>query len=1720
MFYYRRLCRNFSPDAKWMKLAYFVLLYLNCLDGKVDRSYYMSVTEKHWSHFERVISQAIRSKETLQAWCLKFSSGIDIFKYAEEGSLNVDTAEDFAFFLSKLRDSALKVSAPRTVKSKSPDDPPFVPSMEELKALRRTDSETGLLYEQYDFVLRQFAEVGQFLTKSMAASTSEPFSHEELSQRNLISLLHYDREYDRLSHLLAQLECHFSSTPQAEGDYLGLLLFNSSGDQSVEAMGTSQVELNVMDFVKSLRFTMGEDFTVPKSKRTTKLHNLHPHLLDEVLVLIVQACSCKEDELLVYLVPLVERGFYQAAMAIIDRYHKERLRFAFDDWNVLHAIYKCADGSIESGIRSRTLPLSLSSPRPDQVCIVSPLHYAIRDGHQAFIEKFFDAFPNYPVDLMSLQTYVAESRLYRQWTTFVSAATKIFSFKTFSPLTNTIFPPQWRIDRCNVDQHYSFFKHNCLAMMAFNHIPQRLSSPAQPCTHITRTAATHDHIGLRLVAMMDGTWLSMEEVVSNYNNFARALPTPTSLIGQGSLCHLLIARLCETLSNDCFGLDVLDSYINRVPNLVPCAFLPMSNHSPSPFFRLLEQHKYVLAWHIWQMGNQASNNLHDGDLENDSVIDLKQIVLNKHEIELRTLNETFLGTVPSQKPNKTMLRLIDYLQTKRDSSALTHCAACLSYCEAAWMQLTDSPKAAIFVQQTSRSDLMRIDCIIRARQVLSILQITYNQLFDGAHQPDFVHLSPSFLCRRVTASMYRQLKLLVVGWLHPKLTGGSIQIHDHQLIFHNARFSCLNYLPDELRSYKSASILNKENFINFYLQTTEGKNGRTLGGLSVPSVIHSKAEDVHALDSISYACLVLEYARSVCLARASCIVSYQEDVSNIIASSYAMHPLSVIRRDIFRLTSSIHRLQTKSDTQSRGLSARISLIDHITSSDVLLLLNFSATYSKRLKRLREIIVASLQAILADLGKANHGKILKRLESNRTVGIGNDDHHAAANPDTSYPTHESDMAVIKNDILPRLCSLKIADFWRTGKFPVFRKAFESFEIAERDVMIDVVQTLKKGNFVEVTEEEEANIYFAFQSQAKIMHNIATGDSPEHRLYSKSAMETVAKLQRCLQLASELYWFVSSCYGLIQESVTSTIYDNDVSIILSPEIHRHPLLALIKGRETKFDESNCLRINLVKGTVSADAAAAGFLKVQYKGLCVLDIAALNGDVVVVEAIMTNARTEDLVLLPSFSHLVWRILFCAEPGSKRYEKCIRLLLQRHFPVLAPTTESLSCIDLACIKQMPDLVCDLLDLTIAQVSQMASSSSSDLITMQERLQWKFHSSLAGLVAIAMQLDSKEEQLSDSSRRAYKAVLTSLRTAMMTKSFSVSNVLLNFDQKLKTDITKFNKYMCDFQPPSAHSWSELLCERFVTSWQIMQHERRYLQGSLVIKDVEHFSKKFLEWKDLSFGKQDTQDTNSYYREIRRRIEAVPESGPKEWTLLDLAVVANDDTLFEKQLAVGQATSLSMEEQCELLRVIANLHRKEMAEMLLQANGKALLLENGIRFQSSILQELLEQRQTERGQDIIRVLVAHGCRLPMDDFIATVVGGKAGDAYLAVLLASLLVEATPVCQEEYVEHLCSWRSAQEETLLHIIARRGLTRLASVYIRQVSGDVETTDAFGYTALQCAIATGHAEVTKAMRAVCPEYIRNALERVVYALQEHRLKCVIERSQEFLRLKDAGK
>jgi hypothetical protein len=92
-------------------------------------------------------------------------------------------------------------------------------------------------------------------------------------------------------------------------------------------------------------------------------------------------------------------------------------------------------------------------------------------------------------------------------------------------------------------------------------------------------------------------------------------------------------------------------------------------------------------------------------------------------------------------------------------------------------------------------------------------------------------------------------------------------------------------------------------------------------------------------------------------------------------------------------------------------------------------------------------------------------------------------------------------------------------------------------------------------------------------------------------------------------------------------------------------------------------------------------------------------------------------------------------------------------------------------------------------------------------------------------------------------------------------------------------------------------------------------------------------------------------------------------------------------------------------------------------------------------------------------------------------------------------------------------SSSWSLLIHLFIRRRQVALVRFWLHRVSANTLVEDSEGYTALDTAIGTGDAAITRQMKPLLPIFLRKTLVRMTRALHALRLRRVIARSEAFL-------
>ena len=1089
---------------------------------------------------------------------------------------------------------------------------------------------------------------------------------------------------------------------------------------------------------------------------------------------------------------------------------------------------------------------AVSSSIDDVVYQISPILLALLDGNHQFISTYFRCFPKFPLAFAQLYDIIDELQLYDAGAKLFS---ELFLYKAddFGPLGSIVVQPQplsscYSSKRCDPQIH-TVSHRNHAAIKGFYRL---LCIQANECylnrkvvTPLRKNYSTVDKSFLydylmesscstlsenkdsTKMHLMDGTRISINAVKNNRYLLMRALPSPPISPGfykkSLTLLHLLAAN----------GLfDSMELLIKSNPDWI--FFLDFPDKSGySPLYHCLFHQQYPLVQKWLELQISHTNNQFGVQLISSDVV--KKIVgeiyrpkfslvkwiqsYNKNAmIHLRSKQASLDVALTRSDPGH---KIFDSISTFRIAtkgihydSLLQKLSLMLQYTHSLWEVITQRDFIKFVHFSVSSSLWSKMDSIVRARQVLTILGIPYSYLTNattatnssaGSHSEletaqnrsrTIFEFEPHALLQKITPSIQNQLKYLISGWFRTRLCEArkiqpnsiAAAISDCLFTYHLENENCIQFglrLASKVKITKNSMSLNsgnsgksvildeesramvmKELVRIEMISNMENSVGNGNYGWNISDAAGKHVDELY--DALQSAFLLIEFARCLCSCRLLTLASFEKknsfksdklerlsrafigtnDNSISIQSGlrFKHHPLHLLNQQLQHHEKQLQWLSRLSSQKlTSGLSHRLQLLDLLLPSEFRSFLKFNPAYSKRVSILKEILCDGLMALMMDLGKPQYCELLTRLllssrfsNSTTVEAFPNQASGTATSISKNHNGILSDDIGSLEIVLQMLCSLEVKDFWfGGGSRKKFMQVFESLIVRpsaslDGQLLVDIIRILKNGELLDITDDEEQNIEVMFSAM-----------NPDLKLttFRREQMihEVIDQLRITLKVSSELYWFLTSIYGLLSRSRANSSsskmdifedeFSEDLSINVIASNHCDPRLMLAKphpffenfaftDRERKckinwkschnISYSGCLdkifhlvvRENHMETTLKLIQQAVVFgnfelLKQNQTALRIIGATpSLQKDVeyLVFYALMLCPVDCSKVLEESFKIHYDHALAPTIQLFDQYCKCIHMLLTHRFPISSPRNHAkFSTIDLALIKKMP---------------------------------------------------------------------------------------------------------------------------------------------------------------------------------------------------------------------------------------------------------------------------------------------------------------------------------------------------------------------------------------------------------------------------------------------------
>lgn len=1038
------------------------------------------------------------------------------------------------------------------------------------------------------------------------------------------------------------------------------------------------------------------------------------------------------------------------------------------------------------------------------------------------------------------------------------------------------------------------------------------------CSYVLESTHTSPSGSLRSldakrVVLMDGTILPVAMVIDNVYNLFRALPQPCLRPGYTRALQTTLLHLAAQHSD----LDFISRLLKNSSSTAPSGtsqskqwwmiFIEVSDRvGKTPLTYLMEAGHYSFVQELLLRYSEQDSSVSSSLAATSGMAvtknsclypqlhDLDHLAMVWNHAKLQDLQATqHRLQIPDEAgaqidSNKQYLHSFASLLRAQPraiqiNSSLMKLSICLQYSQYLWNTIIVQRDFMRFVQYSvSSSFWSKMDSMVRARQVLSLLNIPFSYLTNTTTKKEAMFdFHPTALYQRIPVALYQQLKILLSGWFRMRCLSSK----STSTAASNSRQHCNTMLLEDCLFQHHVETSNCVSFgmsglsIDDYLHvmTTTNKAKKTTKGSSahptaqVADIIKlemlsnrentpiasssnmfsnnivdtaSKSFDI-IYDALQSAYLILEFARSIVQCRTLAIVTYEAKgiagatrssdaskgiVANKAESSnpsqyvqirYADHPLQHQHNQYLhyqqQLTYLQQRVQGSISSESnqgdmkKGLQQRMLFCDFIKIPELKTFLTLPTCYScicsssssssshdsnntskNRLSIIRDLVMDGLINLLYDVDQASYGELICRLHllsssTTSTTGTGTSGGNTALaemllQPNSSTTANGtlghkgarlSDSEDVLTSLLTLLQSFTIADFWcctnskgtKSGsaeekRFPHFMSKFGASSIKQGgNLLISMIQSLKKGDVLTIAAEEETYLNKLFRDQATgnttAAGNMTMKLTPQRR--EQMLQDTMQALSTAYKLCSYFYWMLTSIYGLIHHSTSSeevmasghlplyssTLYDEDVACGKSQALH--PLLLLSTPVLKFWTRDNTLtKVHHNRQRqhhmfhVQRKLAMQSILKLRHnpniypnKAIVkqALDIAILSGDYMFANELLAGKQVKDLLSDVSihFKYLLLAALlqcpsytFLHKTGKEEsYHKrvtciqCVQLLLDHHFPTafpdtsVAPMMSTVWCFLIAAWKNMPMDVLDRLWIRVVKEAERQNDQS-----------------------------------------------------------------------------------------------------------------------------------------------------------------------------------------------------------------------------------------------------------------------------------------------------------------------------------------------------------------------------------------------------------------------------
>ena len=845
---FRLICKKFTPDKKWIKLAYCVHRLVRALPTSLALKGQAEPTVGEipdvidltsWKAFLSLMSKASKTSEQIDALTTNMTEALRrVFTphallhqsdnaTPEEMEVCFDQlAAEYAAVERIWNDNQIVVIS----RAKSPvsgsygdagdagQDLPHY-QVNDFKPDQRDVTTYAALQGWLLAMLRGVKDRSDFKTRLLGKSSADCV--ESNKKETVLEHLHMQQLRAEKSRIEALLSCvePSSDIPASPVSYLLKHIIATHAIPSVNLVHKLRAEL----------FHGGLCVESTVTRRREEIEkNKQVDLLDKLTCVLVEFNSRlggTAESLLRDVLPLCALGLWKASELIVKQVSMQGHNLCSSKYNLMQHLLVCTEHTFpskdticEALMRPGEVSHQTSTLSAATVDLLTPLHCAVIHQQGTFVKTFLNAFPDFPVDFASIARCATSYKVAEWLQLFFAHCGGVQS----QAMTQRFQASAWTNDVASVEDMKGKVLDNEVVELAnlATSAAEKLSTESKdpnivlhPPFTIVRDEAVSSSEGSpqpdSVVLLMNGTRVTWSELVADPRLLALAMPAPQRAGGLFGTGHNLLHEAASLPSPD-LAFALLRSspdWRNRIfqadktgctslYNALQRGHLELADTMLRYFEHDVSMHKNHILSELYSQQSAPPHRVS---------VAVREAILHKESQELLAV-EKQLYIPRVRKASTEMAGKLTPFYGLRDYAIcgpVDVLARYLQGIDLLWKKIV-SADSQLLMHVFHYPGCAQLDSVIRARQVIALLGIPLSQLAvpstDAARKlqsasyrvKDFSNLNPQALKTLVSWPTAVQFRGIVCGWYRQRTMTTPSQLDDTYFLFRNSDVGILD----------------------------------------------------------------------------------------------------------------------------------------------------------------------------------------------------------------------------------------------------------------------------------------------------------------------------------------------------------------------------------------------------------------------------------------------------------------------------------------------------------------------------------------------------------------------------------------------------------------------------------------------------------------------------------------------------------------------------------------------------------------------------------------------------------------------------------------------------------------------------------------------------------------------------------------------------------------